>query len=224
MVAKRPLGIDTLLPPIDDFLRDVEAHAKSLGARLRIPNEVLDGSEASLEAVDNALKRMRKPKRLTPEIITPLVAYVGEVMRPVCGGRWGKFPPTEKKQVPVFDPVEYAAWQARQSAQLAAGFQAEAAVKARGGSETAQGNARNAIIFGSIERAPTPIRFNVVEVPIRGHDNEPVIEARDGWRLQPYVMVFVPMVEPSKRRLLRDSVDAALMRYRPAKQAGGSPT
>jgi hypothetical protein len=37
-----PSPAQTLLPPIDDFLRDVEAHAKSLGPRLRLPAEVLD--------------------------------------------------------------------------------------------------------------------------------------------------------------------------------------
>ncbi len=40
----------TLLPPIDDFLRDVEAHAKSLGPRLQIPDDVLDGTPESLDA------------------------------------------------------------------------------------------------------------------------------------------------------------------------------
>ena len=80
----------TLLPPIDDFLRDVEAHAKSLGPRLRIPDEVLDGTPESLDAVDKALKRIPWAKRQVPDLVTPLVAYLGEVMRRGRGGRWIK--------------------------------------------------------------------------------------------------------------------------------------
>jgi hypothetical protein len=80
----------TLLPPIDDFLRDVEAHAKSLGPRLRIPDAVLDGTPESLDAVDKALKRIPWAKRQVPDLVTPLVAYLGEVMRKGSGGRWVK--------------------------------------------------------------------------------------------------------------------------------------
>src|ERR1700678_1099602 len=82
-------GVDpclTLLPPIDDFLRDVEAHAKSLGTRLRIPDDVLDGTPESLDAVDKALKRIPWAKRQVPDLVTPLVAYLGEVMRAASGG------------------------------------------------------------------------------------------------------------------------------------------
>ena len=78
----------TLLPPIADFLRDVEAHAKSLGPRLRIPDEVLDGTPESLDAVDKALKKIPWAKRQVPDLVTPLVAYLGEVMRRASGGQW----------------------------------------------------------------------------------------------------------------------------------------
>jgi hypothetical protein len=41
--AKGPVDMTrTLLPPVADFIRDVEAHAKSLGPRLGIADEVLD--------------------------------------------------------------------------------------------------------------------------------------------------------------------------------------
>jgi hypothetical protein len=79
-----------LLPPIADFLRDVEAHARSLGPRLRIPDEVLDGTPESLDAVDKALKRIPWAKREVPDLVTPLVAYLGEVMRKGSGGKWSK--------------------------------------------------------------------------------------------------------------------------------------
>src|SRR5580692_5768196 len=36
------MGPDTLLPPLDDFLRDAEAHAKSLGKVIGVPEEALD--------------------------------------------------------------------------------------------------------------------------------------------------------------------------------------
>jgi hypothetical protein len=88
--ASGPHPIVTLLPPIDDFLRDVEAHAKSLGPRLRIKDEALDRSVESLVAVDKALKRIPWAKREVPDLVTPLVAYVGEVMRRASGGRWLK--------------------------------------------------------------------------------------------------------------------------------------
>jgi hypothetical protein len=88
----RVLPITILLPAIDDFLRDVEAHAKSLGLRLHVPDEVLDGTPESLGAVDKALKRIPWAKRQVPDLVTPLVAYVGEVMRRASGGRWTKPP------------------------------------------------------------------------------------------------------------------------------------
>ena len=113
VAAKGPVDPSlALLPPIDDFLRDVEAHAKSLGPRLRIPDEVLDGTPESLDAVDKALKRIPWAKRQVPDLVTPLVAYLGEVMRRGCGGRWSKYPTTETKQVPVYDPVDMAAYDA----------------------------------------------------------------------------------------------------------------
>jgi hypothetical protein len=78
----------TLLPPIDDFLRDVEAHAKKLGPRIGIADEALDGTLASLDAVDQALKKIPWAKRQVADLVTPLTAYVGEVMRKASGGRW----------------------------------------------------------------------------------------------------------------------------------------
>ena len=100
----------TLLPPIDDFLRDVEAHAKSLGPRLRIPDDVLDGTPESLDAVDRALKRIPWAKRQVPDLVTPLVAYLGEVMRRGSGGQWSKAPSSPPPQLP--DPAAVALVQA----------------------------------------------------------------------------------------------------------------
>jgi hypothetical protein len=92
--AARPIDYTvTHLPPFDEFLRDVEAHAKALGPRLGIPDGGLDGTVASLEAVDRALERIHPQDRLVPDLVTPLVAYVGEVMRKASGGWWIKHPP-----------------------------------------------------------------------------------------------------------------------------------
>jgi hypothetical protein len=134
----------TLLPPVADFLRDVEQHAKSVGKRLRVPDEALDRTEASLEAVDKALRRIPWAKRMVPDLVTALVAYVGLVMLPVCGGRWATL--------------------------------------------------RNG--------------------------NEPLIMARDGRLLEPFGLVVIPMVEPSKRLPLRAAVEVTLITYRPSYQPG----
>lgn len=89
-LAKGPVDlVGTLLPPLADFIRDAETHARSVGTVLRIPDDALDFTEASLDAVDAALMRVRPAaKRMTPEIVTPVYAYVGEVMRRGCGGTW----------------------------------------------------------------------------------------------------------------------------------------
>ena len=51
---------------------------------------MLDGTPESLDAVDKALKRIPWAKRQVPDLVTPLVAYLGEVMRKGSGGRWSK--------------------------------------------------------------------------------------------------------------------------------------
>jgi hypothetical protein len=213
--AKGPINLPmALLPPIDDFLRDVEAHARSLGARIRVPEDVLDGSEASLDAVDAALKRIRLVKRVTPEVVTPLVAYVGQVMLGVCGGRWAKAPTTRKREVPVYDPAEEAAWKALNQAAWAAAKEAAAEVKARRGSAAAQSQALHGVMGQLIGRGPKPIRVDSIDEPISGQENTPMIRARDGRLLDPFARVVIPMVEPSKRISLRAGVDVTLLPYR----------
>jgi hypothetical protein len=198
----------TLLPPIDDFLRDVEAHAKSLGPRLKIPAEVLDLTPESLDAVDKALKKIPWAKRQVPDLVTPLVAYLGEVMRKSTGGQWSKAPTTRKRQVPVYDPAEMEAfnalWATEMTAALAAGKKAAAEAKPRDA-----GKALNAPHLAVQERlnplSPKPIRFDVVDEPITGNENEPIITTRGGGLFQPFASVFLPMVEPSRRIPLRSS-------------------
>jgi len=89
MASAGPVNlVKTLIPPAGDFIRDVGAHAARLAATLRVPAEALDGSPDSLLAVDKALKRIKSSQRMTPEIVTPLVAYIGELLRRACDGRW----------------------------------------------------------------------------------------------------------------------------------------
>ncbi len=204
----------TLLPPIDDFLRDVEAHAKSLGPRLRIPDEVLDGTPESLDAVDKALKRIPWAKRQVPDLVTPLVAYLGEVIRRGCGGRWTKMPATTReREVTVYDPVELAAYNAARerviSAAIAAGDKAAAEARARRASASNVGRAfiaaHGAVYQEMWTLSLNPIRTEVIEETIRDHENEPMITASGGRLFQPFASVFIPMIEPSKRIPLRSA-------------------
>ena len=93
-IARSPIinPVAEYLPPVDEFLRDIDAHASRLSDVLRVPPEALDRTPASLEAVDKRLWRMASAKRMTPEVITPLVAYVGEAMRLASDGRWMTMP------------------------------------------------------------------------------------------------------------------------------------
>jgi hypothetical protein len=230
-----------LLPPIDDFLRDVEVHASSLAKTIKVAAEALDRSVESLDAVDKALKRIPWAKRPVPEILTPLVAYVGEVMRRASGGRWSKFPATQKREVPVFDSDELSVYMlanggggivmgGRSLQETRSGSSAtamlETAKKAVLALQQQEGGASEAAMFEAARKAlepfsvprPEPFRFDTIDEPIRGHENEPIITARNGQDMQPFALLFIPMIEPSKRRPLRIAVQGELWTngYRPA--------
>jgi hypothetical protein len=59
-----------------------------LPALLNINAAQLDGTEASLDTVDKALRRMRPDRMLEAEVFAALTAYVGEVIRNATQGRW----------------------------------------------------------------------------------------------------------------------------------------
>ena len=85
----RPLArMRALLPPVADFLRDVEVHATSLGGRIGVPDSVLDRTEESLDAVDEGLLQLKPARRMKPELVTALVAYVGLVLIRAGDGHW----------------------------------------------------------------------------------------------------------------------------------------
>lgn len=54
--------------------------------------------------------------------------------------------------------------------------------------------------------APKPLRIEVHQEPVTGHENEPMITASGDRLFQPFASVFLPMVEPSKRIPLRSAV------------------
>jgi hypothetical protein len=208
----------TLLPPIDDFLRDVEAHARSLGPRLGIPDEALDGTVASLGAVDKALKRIPLAERPVADLVTPLVAYVGEVLRRASGGRWIKVPPTYTVREAVYDPGEWEAfWAARNAARPvaeAAAKKAETEARARRASKSdvalAISAACEAVYRESDAKEPKPIRFDMVDKSRGGSENEPVVVASNGQSFNPFSDLFTWMVEPSKRNPPHATVEARL--------------
>jgi hypothetical protein len=213
-----------LLPPLDEFIRDVDVYAKGLGKVLRIPDEKLDRSVESLNLVDEAVGHLRVAKRMTPEVFTPLTAYLGEVMRLVCNGRWGKLPATIKKRYPVYDPDEHAVWAKAQDTVIraagAAGEKAAADVSARGGGDRAQGRAmdeaRRAVVSAgaaSMPPSPTLLRWEAYEERIDGHEHEPVIWAHDGASIQPVAALVRTLSERSTYGTLRTAVEGGLARY-----------
>jgi hypothetical protein len=215
------VGPQTLLPPIDDFLRDVEAHAKSLGARIKVAGEALDGSVASLAAVDKALKRIPRAERPVADLVTPLVAYVGEVMRKASGGRWLKT--SHKHQVARCDPDELLAqWAAKRKLQpiaIAAGDKAKAEAKARGASAEDVEAAYFSALRAIQEQVPGLKSYRIED----REDHKPVVVASNGQSFDPFGDVFIWMVEPSKRNSPRATVEARLWAagYRPAPKPAG---
>jgi hypothetical protein len=224
-----------LLPPRDEFIRDVEEHAKGLGKVLRIPDERLDRGVESLDLVDKAVGRLRVAKRMTPEVFTPLTAYLGEVMRLVCDGRWGRLPAAIKKRRPVYDPAEYAAWAAAQNAVIRAeGAATKKAMEdalARGAGDRAASRAmeeaRQAVRSASITPMPPlprQVGWEEYEERVDGHEHEPVIWAHDGALIQPVAALVRTLSERSTYGSLRTAVEGGLARYLIEKRKAGSPT
>jgi hypothetical protein len=108
----------------------------------------------------------------------------------------------------VWDPEDLARWQAD-------GVQAQVEVRARGGSEL-----EVHLALAKLHQ-PRLLRYDVVEEPIRGYDNDPVIQAHDGAFLQPFAAVLKEIVEHSTRGSLTGSVTGRLARYLAAKRVAG---
>ena len=221
-----------LLPPLDEFLRDVDEHAKGLGPVLRLSDDVLDRSIESLDAVHKAVVRITRGKRFTPEVFTPLTAYTGEAMRLVCDGRWGKLPATRRKTWPIYDPAEWQAFSLAQSAGRetgkAAGEKAAKEAKARGANKDAvmiaHRQAERAVLDEVDKAWPKPIGQREYDEPIEGHDREPVVWTRGGERFfQPLAAVVKAFMGERSDASLRAQASAGLWGWITAKKEGGSP-
>jgi hypothetical protein len=224
-----------LLPPLADFIRDVDKLSLGLGKVLHIPEEALDRSVESLDLVDRALLRVTIAKRMTPEVFTPVTAYLGEVMRLVCDGRWGKLPATIKKKGPTYDPADYKAWATAAGAVVraagAAADKAAADASMRGAGDRAAARAfykaydYDAVVKATSASSPKILGYEEYEEPIHGHEHEPVIWAHDGALVQPVASVVRSLSERSTYGTLRTAVEGKLHRYLVAKRkaagAGG---
>jgi hypothetical protein len=76
------------LPQGHAFAEQVPQLISGLPAHLKLDAARLDGTEASLDAVDKALRRMSHQRMLNPQVWAALTAYVGEVIRKATNGRW----------------------------------------------------------------------------------------------------------------------------------------
>jgi hypothetical protein len=84
---RHPLG--TRFPSGGGFIDAVGQLAQELAAKLQLSAEALNGSVDSLEHVDQAARRLGGHNFLDdPTILTPIVAYIGEVMREATDGHW----------------------------------------------------------------------------------------------------------------------------------------
>jgi hypothetical protein len=89
-----------LLPPSATFLAEVQQQAARL-VRLMGSQEALDGSVASLAAVDKTLQALSREERMSPDWVSSLVAYIGEIMRTTTDGHWAQSSPSPGEDEPV---------------------------------------------------------------------------------------------------------------------------
>jgi hypothetical protein len=83
-----PKSVCRDLPGGQSFAEQVPELVRQLATRLKIEPAQLDGTEGSLDKVDNGLRRLRRQEILTPEVFGSLTAYVGEVIRNATHGGW----------------------------------------------------------------------------------------------------------------------------------------
>jgi hypothetical protein len=84
---QHPLGSG--FPSGHGFIDAVPRLAKELPGRLKVCAEALDGSVESLDHIDKAARRLDGASWLDdPNVLAPIVAYVGETMRAATQGCW----------------------------------------------------------------------------------------------------------------------------------------
>lgn len=79
-----------LFPDVDGFIEDVRLNIERLQTILRISKQDLDNSVGSLHSIDEAVAKRGSDFFLQPETFSSVVAYVGEVVRALVGGKWCK--------------------------------------------------------------------------------------------------------------------------------------
>jgi hypothetical protein len=88
VVAKPPPPYVDLLPQGREFIDEVPALAERTAELFGIDASLLDRTEASLDHLDRAVRRIGVRESLTPERFPPLTAYVGRVIERATNGRW----------------------------------------------------------------------------------------------------------------------------------------
>lgn len=88
VVTKPPPPYVDLLPQGREFIDEVPALAERTAELFGIDASLLDRTEASLDHLDRAVRRIGVRESLTPERFPPLTAYVGRVMERATSGSW----------------------------------------------------------------------------------------------------------------------------------------
>jgi hypothetical protein len=83
-----PVSPATLLGLDRTFIDRVPEHVERLATVLKRPQFQCDYSVASLERIDRALTRLAYGSLVDPEVVLPLWAYLGELIRRHAGGQW----------------------------------------------------------------------------------------------------------------------------------------
>lgn len=90
-----PVG--DFFPDADAFVRDVARHAAKLTELVGVDGP-LDGSMESIARVEREVRALPRARRRSPEVVVPLVAYVGESMRRVVDGEWTVMAPRDSTE------------------------------------------------------------------------------------------------------------------------------
>jgi len=88
----RPISPAALLGLDDSFLERIDKLVKNVPAVLKTPRLRCDYSVKSVETIDRALRRLEYRALIEPEVVLPLWAYLGEVIRRETGGEWRMLP------------------------------------------------------------------------------------------------------------------------------------
>jgi hypothetical protein len=165
MNREHPLG--SRFPNGVGFIDAVPSLIEELPTRLRLRPEAFDGSVDGLARLDRAAQRIGGQACLDdPNILAPLVAYVGEVVRNVTGGDWAIATDLGQDWQPVIvgpDGRRYLTFSIFK--ELLERGSMYALVVVRTGCEMRGFVRRRAGIFASREQAVAPARGALATVP-----------------------------------------------------------